>query len=860
MKKKFLLLIILFAVIFISNSQEKFIVNWLKTEEIKLQYPCFADKKNVKEEKFSEKDMFKFSYFDISKISPKEKDIFKWNKEKSFEWKKVKTDKKNFLEIDREEENGILYLVSYLNAERWLSFNLKIETSQMCEIFIDGEKVASKYTQEKDGGKIGNLSKKLKLEKGNHILIVKTLNGIEKKLDWKLKTSITLDKDFKEEDLNFSLSPKNIMNIHNILDGKKISSAKTSSDGKFLAISYRNTCPKSKKTTYSVCIKNTETKKNRNFFENISHLKWSPQGHKISYIRFFDKKANIYLFDLDAGKKEILLENVENFMNYYWSKDGIFIIYKISEKADKNKIGLKKLINLKDRQSWWRNRSFLYKLDVETKVKQRLTYGNLSSDFQDISHNGKYILFSQNSINYSDIPYSQQNLYLLDLENLKLDTIWKNKNFSAEVSFSPDDKKLLVMGSPSVFGKIGENIKENQVSNSYDEQAYIYDLKTKKVDAITYDFNPSIKKGVWVKDNFIYFLASDETYVKLFEYDIVAKVFNNVQTGVDVISNVDFAKNSPFIVYTGTSISTYKKAYTLNLYNKKYKIFEDTEFENYKNVVFGKTENWNFENKDKITIKGRIYYPANFDKSKKYPLIVYYYGGTSPVDRSFGGRYPKNLFAGQGYIVYVLQPSGATGFGQEFSAKHVNNWGITVADEIINGVKKFTEEHKFIDSKKIGCMGASYGGFMTMLLQTRTDIFAAAISHAGISSISSYWGEGYWGYAYSTVASANSFPWNNKDLYVGQSPLFNADKIKTPLLLLHGKSDTNVPVGESIQLYTALKILGKDVELIEIDAENHHITDYKKRIYWNNTIIAYFDKYLKNQDNWWKELYKEDNF
>jgi dipeptidyl aminopeptidase/acylaminoacyl peptidase len=256
-------------------------------------------------------------------------------------------------------------------------------------------------------------------------------------------------------------------------------------------------------------------------------------------------------------------------------------------------------------------------------------------------------------------------------------------------------------------------------------------------------------------------------------------------------------------------------------------------------------------------IEGRIYYPPYFDQERKYPCIVYYYGGTSPVTRDFGGRYPKELWAANGYVVYVLQPSGATGFGQAFSALHVNDWGKIVADEIIDGVKQFLKTHPFVDPERVGCIGASFGGFMTMLLQTRTDLFTAAVSHAGISSISSYWGEGYWGYLYSALATANSFPWNRKDIYIDQSPLFHAEKVTTPILLLHGSQDTNVPPGESIQFYTALKLLGKEVELIEVADQNHWIMDHKKRKLWSKTILAWFDRWLKDQSEWWDALYSE---
>ena len=122
---------------------------------------------------------------------------------------------------------------------------------------------------------------------------------------------------------------------------------------------------------------------------------------------------------------------------------------------------------------------------------------------------------------------------------------------------------------------------------------------------------------------------------------------------------------------------------------------------------------------------------------------------------------------------------------------------------------------------------------MTQYLQTKTDLFAAAISHAGISDHTSYWGEGYWGYSYSEVSAANSYPWKNPELFVDHSPLFNADKIHTPLLFLHGALDTNVPV----------------------DGQDHHIKDYQKRIQWQNTIFAWFAKWLQDDPTWWNTLY-----
>ena len=102
--------------------------------------------------------------------------------------------------------------------------------------------------------------------------------------------------------------------------------------------------------------------------------------------------------------------------------------------------------------------------------------------------------------------------------------------------------------------------------------------------------------------------------------------------------------------------------------------------------------------------------PPSFDPNKKYPLIVYYYGGTTPTTRGITSPYCAQLFASRDYVVYVIQPSGAIGYGQEFSARHVNVWGERTADEIIEGTKKFCAAHPFVNDKRIGCIGCGNMG------------------------------------------------------------------------------------------------------------------------------------------------------
>jgi len=382
------------------------------------------------------------------------------------------------------------------------------------------------------------------------------------------------------------------------------------------------------------------------------------------------------------------------------------------------------------------------------------------------------------------------------------------------------------------------------------------DLSNLHITPISRDLNPSISFLTWNKyDNNIYFKANDKDLENVYRYNTRKYSWLKLPINVDMIRSFSIAAYSHEAAYTGVGMTYSTRAYQYDISSLKSKLYSAPMKNTIDKINLGKYRDYNFESKDGTIIYGTLCTPPDFDENKKYPMIVYYYGGTSPSPRLMDFYYSSEIFASRDYVVYVINPSGTIGYGQEFSARHVNAYGKWTANDIIEGVKKVCEDNKFINKDKIGCIGASYGGFMTMYLQTVTDIFAAAVSHAGISNIASYWGQGYWGVGYNTIAAAGSYPWNNPDFFVKQSPLFAADKIHTPLLLLQGTVDTNVPLGESIQLFNALKVLNRRVEYVQIDDQNHIMRDYKKRDLWHKTIMAWFAKWLQDRPEWWDSMY-----
>lgn len=697
--------------------------------------------------------------------------------------------------------------------------------------------------------------KQLQLTPGRADIILQVLTGKEDKDSFDVKL---VGDDLKGVTVN--PTGKRPYTMADMLQGDHYRSVALSPSGKYLVTSSYYLKPDGS-AQYTTVLSETATGRelmHRNEYVWLSWLKGAKDV--LYYTRPSGTGKELVVYTPDNGKEQVLADNLPD-GGFSVSPKEDYLIFSITEEGKKPTNGLKRLEQPDDRMPGWRNRNALWKYDLQTGVMRRLTFGAASVWLSDISADGKYLLLQYGRFDASKAPFERSSILRMEAYTGQVDTLLADTVFVSGARFSPDARQLLISASPAAFNGIGSEVKPGQQPQAFDYRLYLYDIASKTTTPLLKGFAPAVEKYEWsAGDGKVYFAAADRSYRSVFSLDVKTKEVIRYELPVTYVQDYSIAtaNRNPQMVFFGQSAERAREMFTCQLGTKskpQAKRIGHINFDElYGDVAIGTCHNWQFKATRGDSIDGFYLLPPDFDASKKYPLIVYYYGGCTPTTQCLEFQYPLQVLAGQGYVVYVCNPSGTIGYGQEFAARHVNTWGKESGDDIIEGTKRFCQEHSFIDASRIGCMGASYGGFMTQYLQTQTDLFAAAISHAGISNIASYWGGGYWGYTYGECAQYGSFPWNNPDLYVKQSPLFNAEKIHTPLLLLHGTADTNVPTNESQQLYTALKILGREVSYIQVEGEDHVITNYPKRLAWQNVIFAWFAKYLKGEGDWWKQV------
>jgi dipeptidyl aminopeptidase/acylaminoacyl peptidase len=235
--------------------------------------------------------------------------------------------------------------------------------------------------------------------------------------------------------------------------------------------------------------------------------------------------------------------------------------------------------------------------------------------------------------------------------------------------------------------------------------------------------------------------------------------------------------------------------------------------------------------------------PPGFQENRKYPVLFLIHGGPQGAwSESWSYRWNPQVFAAAGFLVVMPNPRGSTGYGQKFIDEINSDWGGRVYDDIM-AVVDHTITLPYADATRMAAAGGSYGGYMVNWMLGHTQRFKALVSHAGVFDLRSMAGETE--ELWFPMWEFRGMPWDNREVYERWSPSYYVNEFKTPTLVIHGDLDYRVPVGQGLQLFTALQMKKAPSKLLLFPDEGHWILKPQNSILWYNSFLDWVSEWTR---------------
>jgi dipeptidyl aminopeptidase/acylaminoacyl peptidase len=351
----------------------------------------------------------------------------------------------------------------------------------------------------------------------------------------------------------------------------------------------------------------------------------------------------------------------------------------------------------------------------------------------------------------------------------------------------------------------------------------------------------------WKQDG-IYFNAQQKTATHLFRVDpSTGTVVRITQPGDLMAGSVSLSRDGQKLAFTASSPTTLSEVFVTDTQKFAPRLLTNMT-EQTKNLTLGTRELVRWKSTDGTEIEGVVIKPADFDPSRKYPLLCIIHGGPTGVDRPAllspdSRTYPSDIWVARGAVVLKVNYRGSAGYGEKFRNLNVRNLGVGDAWDVISGLDNLIAKG-FIDGNRVACMGWSQGGYISAFLTASSDRFVAISVGAGISDWSTY----YYNTDITpfTINYLGNNPVNDPEIYHKTSPIAYIKNARTPTLIQHGELDRRVPIANAYELRQALEDKGVKVEMIVYKGFGHGITKPKAQRAVMQHNLGWFNHYLWN--------------
>ena len=400
--------------------------------------------------------------------------------------------------------------------------------------------------------------------------------------------------------------------------------------------------------------------------------------------------------------------------------------------------------------------------------------------------------------------------------------------------WSPDDKQLAFcsMATPGY--------------ESDKDRLFVYDLASQQHSYLTPDFDHSASNVIWKDNSTLYFLSPIEGTQQICKVAIDAKQVDVITAGDHDIATMSIAGDK--CLTTLMTISRDKELYEANLADGALTQISNINAHVYDNVKMGEVQKRWIKTTDGKEMLTWVILPPDFDPAKKYPTLLYCEGGPqSVVSQGWSYRWNFQLMASQGYVVVAPNRRGCPSFGSEWREQISGDYAGQNIQDYLAAIDTVAKE-PWCDTDKLGCVGASYGGYSVYYLAGNHDKrFKAFISHCGIFNFESMYGETEELFFINHDYGGNYWDKSNKvaQRSYANSPHKFVDKWDTPIMIITGEYDFRIPYTQSLQAFTAARLVGVDSRLVEFENEGHQVFKPQNSIVWNREFFGWLDKYLK---------------
>jgi dipeptidyl aminopeptidase/acylaminoacyl peptidase len=657
-----------------------------------------------------------------------------------------------------------------------------------------------------------------------------------------------------------------VFTINDVLSLKRVNDPQISPDGRTVAFSVGTVDKAANKTITQIWTMNIDGSKQRqitNGTSSSSEPRWSPDGKRIAFV----SGGQIYTMDADGGHRDQVTKLSTGADGPAWSPDGNWIGFAsdvhpecrddaCNKAKDEAAEASKMKAHVTERllfRHWveWREdkRTHVFIVPSRGGEARDFTPGDFDAPPYAIQSNGqipfafspdsKWLVFTRNPDRVEAIS-TNSDLYLMPLNGSgdPKDITASSRSYDANPVFTPDGKYLLYLSEPTA----GFEADRWRIMR--------YDLASGQTIELTRGFDQQVGEMTVSPDSgTIYFVAGERGREPIWSIPVNGGAAKKVLPDITA-NSVQIARDGRTLVFAANSVTHPNELMSVQTDGGLLKPLTSFNDQYLGRFNLRNAEDTDWKGAGNANVHGFIVKPPNFDPARKYPLMVLIHGGPQGSwNNGWSNRWVPELWAAQGYVVFMPNPRGSTGYGQEFVNGVSKDWGGKAFVDIGNGIAMMARQ-PYVDPKRIGAAGASYGGYMVdWLLGHNNDPrfhIAAFHSHAGVYNLESMATatEELWFVNW----EFNGMPWEQKpgavNLYEKWSPNKFAKNFNTPTLVTAGELDFRVPYDQSLQLYTTLQLKGVPSKLVVFPDEGHWILKPQNSEFWYKTDLDWFKKYL----------------